>query len=55
VRATFPGSVGLSVWSRTGATSHVISKLLVGDVLDTQRRRRDAYQETYQTQAFPGA
>lgn len=55
VRVTFPGAVGLSVWSRTRGTSQPVNKLLAGDVLDTQRRRRDAYQEAYATLAFPGA
>jgi hypothetical protein len=55
VRVSFPGAVGLSVWSRTNGSSQVVNKLLAGDVLDTQRRRRDNYQESYATLAFPGA
>jgi len=48
ISATLTG-VSLTVWSRkTGNTSNVV-ELSAGDVLDTQRRRRDAAVENYQT------
>jgi hypothetical protein len=54
VRVTFPGAVGLSMWSRKNADSSVVTKILCGDVVDTQRRRRDTLTEAYQTSNFPG-
>jgi len=45
--------IGLVVWSRVGSISHQVTRLLQGDVLDTQRRRRDTLAETYQTAAWP--
>jgi hypothetical protein len=47
------GTVRLCVWSRTGNNVHQITRIMVGDVLDTQRRRRDALAETYQEVAYP--
>lgn len=43
----------LVVWSRTANAVHAITRVMVGDVLDTQRRRRDSLAETYQELAFP--
>jgi hypothetical protein len=54
VRVTFPGSIGLSVWSRKNTNSSVVTKILGGDVIDTQRRRRDTLLESYTTLGFPG-
>lgn len=45
--------VGLVVWSRVGSISHQVTRLLMGDILDTQRRRRDSLVETYQTSSWP--
>jgi len=45
--------VGLTVWSRKLLTSTPVNALQVGDVVDTQRRRRDQAIETYQTLTFP--
>lgn len=43
----------LSVWSRTNATTAPVINIQMGDILDTQRRRRDAAVETYQTVSYP--
>jgi hypothetical protein len=43
----------LSVWSRTGFGTHGVTKILMGDVVDTQRRRRDTAPEAYQERAYP--
>jgi hypothetical protein len=53
VRVTYPGAVGLNVWSRKQLTGHLVTKILGGDVLDTQRRRRDTTVEGYTTLGFP--
>lgn len=53
VRASFPGAVGLSIWSRKNEASTVVTKILAGDVLDNQRRRRDTLVEAYTTLGFP--
>lgn len=45
--------VALAVWSRKNADLYVVNQLQMGDVLDTQRRRRDAAVETYSTVVFP--
>lgn len=45
--------INLVVWSRVGSIAHQVTRLLQGDVLDTQRRRRDSLAETYQTLAYP--
>lgn len=47
------GDVNLAVWSRTDQTLTGVSFMLVGDVLDTQRRRRDAVPETYVQVSYP--
>jgi hypothetical protein len=53
VRVTFPGAVGLSIWSRKNGDSTVVTKVLAGDVIDSQRRRRDSLTEAYTTLGFP--
>lgn len=45
--------VGVSVYSPTKNTLTPVNRIQVGDVLDTQRRRRDSLPETYKTAAFP--
>lgn len=45
--------VYLVVWSRRLSAAYHIERILQGDVVDTQRRRRDTLKETYQTVAFP--
>jgi hypothetical protein len=42
----------LAVWSRKTGISLQVTRLLMGDVLDTQRRRRDAAQESYSEVVF---
>ena len=42
----------LAVWSRAGNQLNEVNVIQVGDVLDTQRRRRDALVETYQQTLF---
>lgn len=43
----------LVVWSRINGATTNVSSLLVGDIVDTQRRRRDALSEAFTTVAFP--
>jgi len=43
----------LAVWSRKLATTLGVTRIQMGDVLDTQRRRRDSLIENYQEQAWP--
>jgi hypothetical protein len=43
----------LVVWSRTTETEALVSRILTGDVPDTQRRRRDTQIESYAEQAWP--
>lgn len=50
--AVSAGPAPLTVWSRTGSAFHGVTSLRMGDVLDTQRRRRDALAEAYVEQAF---
>lgn len=49
------GGIGLSVYSPTKNTLTPVNRILVGDVLDTQRRRRDAVPETYKIAVFPAS
>lgn len=43
----------LAVRSRTSSTTPHVTRLQVGNAVDTQRRRRDKVQESYQTVSFP--
>lgn len=43
----------LSVYSRTQTAFHGVNRILMGDVLDTQRRRRDTTAETYTQLNYP--
>lgn len=47
------GSVQLAVWSRSNAALTNVTFLLVGDVFDTQRRRRDQVPESYIQATYP--
>lgn len=47
------GPADLCVWSRTGSDFHKVTTLRQGDVLDTQRRRRDALSESYSELVYP--
>lgn len=43
----------LAIFSKTRGDHALVNRLMVGDVFDTQRRRRDTLQENYITKAFP--
>lgn len=47
------GTVDLCVWSRTNASCAKVTRILAGDVLDTQRRRRDTLPESYSEMPYP--
>lgn len=47
------GEAILAVWSRKLETTFGVTSIQVGDVADTQRRRRDAVPETYTVLAYP--
>jgi hypothetical protein len=52
--AAFPAGVfDLAVRSKTTHTTPHVTRLQVGNVVDTQRRRRDNLPESYQTATFP--
>jgi len=51
--AASAGPVVLCVWSRTGTAMHTVNTVRMGDVLDTQRRRRDSLNEAYTELAYP--
>lgn len=52
VRTVFP-TASLIVWSRKTTGMFPVDTIQAGDVLDTQRRRRDTLIEAYQSVAFP--
>lgn len=52
ISATIPNS-SLVVWSRVGLGVQAVNKIIVGDVPDTQRRRRDKAVETYSSVSYP--
>jgi len=47
------GTNHLVVWSRTYPGSHQVTRILMGDVLDVQRRRRDSLAESYSEVVYP--
>ena len=47
--------MNLCVWSRTRGVGYVVYSLRSGDVVDTQRRRRDSLKETYQVIDYQGS
>lgn len=51
--AASAGPVDLAVWSRTGTAFHKITTIRQGDVLDTQRRRRDTLTESFTELGYP--
>jgi hypothetical protein len=51
--AASAGPASLTVWSRTGSAFHAVTTMRQGDVLDTQRRRRDALSESYSELSYP--
>lgn len=50
---TLTNSPVLSVWSRTNDITTPVNALNMGDVLDTQRRRRDGLLEAYSSTSWP--
>ena len=46
-------TVELAVWSRTAAQLPLVNSMSMGDILDTQRRRRDAVPEGYTSVSWP--
>lgn len=48
-------SLNLCVVSRTTGQRPLVNRIQIGDVIDVQRRRRDAIRETYQARDFPGS
>lgn len=52
IKATLPNA-NLTVWSRSTANFHNVTSLQLGNVLDTQRRRRDALSEGVIAGAYP--
>jgi hypothetical protein len=53
ITATVPGGE-LVVWSRkSGVALFNVTSIQMGDVLDTQRRRRDTLIESYQSVSYP--
>lgn len=48
-------SLNFAVRSKTTKTTPHVVRIQVGDVVDTQRRRRDAMPETYWVEAYPPA
>jgi hypothetical protein len=50
---TLTNSPVLSVWSRKNVGTQPVNAIQMGDVLDTQRRRRDQLIETYQGLSIP--
>lgn len=47
------GPASLAVWSRTTSSIHAVSSLQLGDVADTQRRRRDTLIEAVSVLPYP--
>lgn len=45
-------SIALAVWSRKEGSAALVTRLMAGDIMDTQRRRRDNIPETYQEVAY---
>ena len=52
IKATLP-EANLTVWSRKTANFHDVNAIQVGNVVDSQRRRRDALIEGYTAVVFP--
>jgi hypothetical protein len=52
IDATLDG-VALGVWSRTSQDVNVVQSIQMGDVLDTQRRRRDTLVEVISSTPYP--
>jgi hypothetical protein len=50
---TTSAGANLSVWSRTRGAVYPINRVLMGNITDVQRRRRDTAVETYKELAWP--
>lgn len=51
-----PGTaITLAVISKTTGGQYPVTRIMVGDVLDTQRRRRDRFQEAYASEPYPAS
>jgi hypothetical protein len=53
VNTVTTNDVVLSVWSRLNESTQPVVALQMGDILDTQRRRRDGTVETYSSTTYP--
>lgn len=53
IRATAGVNADLTIWSRKTSTFRNVNALQMGNVVDTQRRRRDTLAEAYQGTTFP--
>jgi len=53
IRATAGPNADLTVWSRSRAGFADVNSIQMGNVVDTQRRRRDTLTESYQALAYP--
>lgn len=53
IETTLSGAASLTVWSRKNADTSPVNTVQMGDILDTQRRRRDALVEGYQSTSIP--
>lgn len=51
--ASVDEDLALAVWSRTGSSLPLVNSVMMGDILDTQRRRRDSVSESYLASAWP--
>jgi len=53
INATIGPNANLTVWSRKTSNFHDVNQLRMGNVLDTQRRRRDTLIEGYGAGSYP--
>ena len=53
IDASIDEEVSLAVWSRTAAALPAVNSITMGDILDTQRRRRDSVPESYTAVGWP--
>jgi predicted nucleic acid-binding Zn ribbon protein len=53
LEVTMINDMHLAVWSRTKEALEWVTSLQCGDVLDTQRRRRDQLIETFNVLTYP--
>lgn len=53
LEATLVNDCHLAVWSRTNNSTQWVNSIQMGDVIDTQRRRRDSLPEAYLSTSYP--